>query len=213
MKVQIRTGHGVVFALAVASAMPLRAETSADSTGSTATNSGAQLDEVVVSARKRPESILKVPVVETAIPQAKLDALQVTEIADLPKLVPGLDMGQNILTIGTQVAIRGVGTTAYDQGVDQSVALNIDGVAMGTGLTFQSGLFDVGGVEVLKGPQSLFYGKSSTAGLISLRTADPTETAEIIGRAAYEAESSTYRGDVIVSGPVAAGLKMRLAMQ
>ena len=170
-------------------------------------------EEVIVTARKKPESILKVPVVEIAVSQQKLADLQVTEIADLPKLVPGLDMGQNILTIGTQVAIRGVGTTAYDQGVDQSVALNIDGVGMGSGLAFQSGLFDVGSVEVLKGPQSLFYGKSTTAGVIALRTTDPTSEVEVIGRGEYEAEANTWRGEGVLSGPVADTLKMRLAAQ
>lgn len=169
------------------------------------------LDEIIVTARKRPESILKVPVDEVAVPQAKLESLQVTDIADLPKLVPGLDIGENVLTIGTLVAIRGVGTTSYDQGVDPSVGLNIDGISMGSGLMFQSGLFDLGGVEVLKGPQSLFYGKSTTAGVIALRSADPTDQVEVIGRAGYETQAKTWRGEAIFSGPVADGLKLRLA--
>ena len=178
-----------------------------------ADQSPAEVGEVIVTARKRQESILKVPVIETALPQKQLEKLQVTEVADLPKLVPGLNLGQNLLTIGTQVAIRGIGTTAYDQGVDQSVALNIDGVTMGNGLAFQSGLFDVGQVEVLKGPQSLFYGKSTTAGVISLRTADPTDVFEAIGRAEYEAVANTWLGEAIVSGPVTDTLKLRLATQ
>lgn len=188
-------------------------ETATGRSAGAGSQSDVGMDEIIVTARKRPESILKVPVVEIAVPQAKMESLQVTEIADLPKLVPGLDMGQNILTIGTQVAIRGIGTTAYDQGVDQSVALNIDGVSMGSGIAFQSGLFDVGSVEVLKGPQSLFYGKSTTAGVIALRTADPTDKLEAIGRAEYEVEAKTWKGEAIFSGPVADGLKVRLATQ
>jgi iron complex outermembrane recepter protein len=171
------------------------------------------LDEIIVTARKREESILKVPVVETAIPQVQLERLHVTEVSDLTTLVPGLNLGGNLLTIGEQVSIRGIGSTSYDQGVDSSVSLNIDGLSLGNGLAFQSGLFDLAQIEVLKGPQALFYGKSSPAGVISLRTADPTDKFELIGRAEYEFESITPRGQLIISGPVADGLKLRLAAQ
>src|SRR5438094_276085 len=86
--------------------------------------------EIIVTARRREESILKVPVVVTAISEQKLQNLQTTQMTDLPKLVPGLILGNNILSIGTQVAIRGVGTSASDAGVDSSVSLNVDGLAM-----------------------------------------------------------------------------------
>src|SRR5207237_8379232 len=145
--------------------------------------------EITVTARKRQESILNVPVVETAIPQERLERLQVTEMTDLPKIVPGLNLGHSLLSIGTLVSIRGVGTASQDPGVDQSVSLNIDGLSLGNGLAFSSGLFDLGQIEVLKGPQALFYGKSSPGGVIALRTADPTDRLEVTGRAAYEFES------------------------
>ena len=204
-------GYGDLHAGAAADASPDSATTGPVAGTSAPSDTG--IDEIIVTARKRPESILKVPVDEIAITPAKMESLQVTGVEDLPKLVPGLDLGETILTIGTQVAIRGIGTTAEDQGVDQSVSLNIDGVGMGSGLAFGSGLFDLGSVEVLKGPQSLFYGKSTTAGVIALRTADPTDVTEAIGRAEYETEAKTWRGEAIFSGPVVDGLKMRLATQ
>jgi iron complex outermembrane recepter protein len=187
------------------------AQQSSDATAPNAQSAG--LEEIIVSARKREESLLKVPVVETAIPRAELERLQVTEMADLPTIVPGLEMGGNILTIGTQVAIRGIGSTAYDQGVDSSVSLNIDGLSLGNGLAFTSGLFDLAQVEVLKGPQALFYGKAASAGVISLRTADPTDEFEIVGRSEYEFESINPRGEFIISGPVTDTLKLRFAGQ
>jgi iron complex outermembrane recepter protein len=172
---------------------------------------GAELEEITVTARKRQESILNVPVIEQAIPQARLERLQVTEMADLPKIVPGLNLGHSLLSIGTLVSIRGVGTASQDPGVDQSVSLNLDGLSLGNGLAFSSGLFDLGQIEVLKGPQALFYGKSSPGGVISIRTADPTDQFEVIGRGAYEFESVNPRGELIVSGPVTDTLKLRLA--
>jgi iron complex outermembrane receptor protein len=94
-------------------------------------DTGSQLDEVIVTARKRQESILNVPVVEQAISQERLERLQVTEMTDLPNLVPGLNLGHSLLSIGTLVSIRGVGTASQDPGVDQSVSLNIDGLSLG----------------------------------------------------------------------------------
>jgi iron complex outermembrane receptor protein len=170
-----------------------------------------ELQEVLVTARKREESILNVPVIEQVISQERLESLQVTELTDLPKLAPGLNLGHSLLSIGTLVSIRGIGTASQDPGVDQSVSLNIDGLSLGNGLAFNSGLFDVGQVEVLKGPQALFYGKSSPGGVISIRSADPTDKFEVIGRAAYEFESVNPRGELIVSGPVTDTLKLRLA--
>jgi iron complex outermembrane receptor protein len=161
--------------------------------------------EIIVTARKRQESILKVPVIMTAVSGEKLESIQVTQITDLPRLVPGLVLAGNLLSIGPQVTIRGVGTSSFDPGVDQSISLNIDGLSLGQGLAFGSAMFDVGQVEVLKGPQALFFGKSSPGGVISLRTADPTDKFELIGRAGYEFEAREARGELIVSGSLGEG--------
>jgi iron complex outermembrane recepter protein len=170
-----------------------------------------QLEEITVTARKRQESILNVPVIETAIPQTKLEAMQTVDITDLATIVPGLQFGRNLLSIGTQVSLRGIGSSSYDQGVDSSVALNIDGMEPSSGLAFESGLFDLGLIEVLKGPQALFFGKSTPGGVISLRTADPTDQFEVIAREAYEVEAQTNRQEAIISGPATDTLKLRLA--
>src|SRR5579862_589562 len=170
-----------------------------------------ELQEIIVTARKREESILNVPVIETAVPQARIEGMQTVEMTDLANIVPGLAFGRNLLSIGTQVSLRGIGSSSYDQGVDSSVALYVDGMAPGTGLAFESGMFDLGQIEVLKGPQALFYGKSTPGGVISLRSADPTDNFEVSARTAYEFEALTNRQEAIISGPVTDSLKLRLA--
>jgi iron complex outermembrane receptor protein len=167
--------------------------------------------DIIVTARKRQESILKVPVVVTAVSEEKLSSVGITQVTELPKLVPGLVISGNLLSIGPQVTIRGVGTSSYDPGVDQSVSLNIDGLSLGQGLAFGSGMFDVAQVEVLKGPQSLFFGKSTPGGVISLRTADPGDDYEVIARGSYEIEAREWRGELIASGPVTETLGARIA--
>jgi iron complex outermembrane receptor protein len=199
---------------AVAGGVLLPAATaSAQDTPAEGGQSQAYVDngDIIVRARKRQESILKVPVIVTAISSEKLDNIQVTQVTDLPRLVPGLVIAGNLLSIGPQVTVRGVGTSSFDPGVDQSISLNIDGLSLGQGLAFGSGMFDVGQVEVLKGPQALFYGKSSPGGVISLRTADPTDQAEMIARLSYEVVSREARGELILSGPVGDTLKARFA--
>jgi outer membrane receptor protein involved in Fe transport len=95
--------------------------------------------------------------------------------------------------------------------VDQSVSLVIDGLQLSQGFAFRAGMFDIGQVEVLKGPQALFFGKNNTAGVISLRGADPTDEFELTARAGYEFEADERFGELIVSGPVGSTLKARLA--
>jgi len=170
-----------------------------------------EIQEITVTARKRQESILNVPVVEQVIPAQKLEFLQINNIADLPAIVPGLLLDHSLLSVGTLVSIRGVGTSSEDPGVEQSVGLNIDGMTLTSGLAFNSGIFDLEQVEVLKGPQNLFYGKSNTAGVVSLRTADPTDQLELIARAGYEFQSIQPRTEFIISGPVTDTVKLRLA--
>jgi iron complex outermembrane recepter protein len=167
--------------------------------------------EILVLARKRQESILKVPVVVTALSSQQLADVQLTQVTDLPRLVPGLVIGANLLSVGPQITIRGVGTSSYDPGVDQSISLNIDGLGLGQGLAFGSAMFDVGQVEVLKGPQALFYGKGSPGGVISIRTADPGVEREVIARASYEFEAREKRGELIWSEPLSDTLGVRLA--
>lgn len=167
--------------------------------------------DIIVTARKRQESILKVPVVQSVISAETLAQAQILDIRGVATKVPGLFVSESVNTIGTLISLRGIGTSALDSGVDQSVSLNIDGQQFSQGLTFKSGLFDLSQTEVLKGPQALFFGKNSPGGVIALTTADPKNFVEIIGRASYEFEAREPRAEVILSGPVSSTLGLRLA--
>lgn len=170
-----------------------------------------RLSEIIVTARKLPETTFSAPVVVTAVSQEQLESLQTRNLKDIASLVPGLVLGDALPAFGAQVSIRGVGTTAPDPGADQAVTLVVDGLQLSQGVAFSSGMFDIGQVEVLKGPQALFYGKSATGGVIAIRTADPTDKAEAIARVGYEFEADEWRNELIVSGPLGKDLKARLA--
>lgn len=167
--------------------------------------------DIIVTARKRNESILKVPVVVTAITQEQLESYAVDDLYTVAQRVPGLLIGTSLAANGLQVSMRGIGTTANNATVDNSVSLNVDGVSLSQGLSYNLGMFDVGQIEVLKGPQALFFGKNSPAGVISLRSADPGPNAELIVRAGYEFEADEAVGEVILSGPISDSLGLRFA--
>jgi iron complex outermembrane receptor protein len=173
--------------------------------------SGTAAPEIIVTARKRQESALSVPVVETIIGAETIERAAISDLDDIAKFAPGLQIGESVLSIGTQVSLRGVGTSAFDPGTDQAVSLNIDGLAFSQGLSYQSGMFDLAQIEVLKGPQALFFGKSSPGGVIAIRTADPGDRTELIARAGYEFEARERRGELIASQPVSDTLGIRFA--
>jgi iron complex outermembrane receptor protein len=171
----------------------------------------AQTQEIIVTARKRQESILNVPIVETAVSQKQLEVRQTTDLSDVAALVPGLSFAPSNGFQGTQVSLRGIGTSAINVGIDASVSLNIDGLQITQGTAYDSAAFDIAQVEVLKGPQSLFYGKNSPGGVIAVRTADPTDKTEVIASYGHEFEANDNRGELIVSGPLTDTLMVRVA--
>lgn len=179
-------------------------------TGAPGAPEAQALPEIIVTARKRAESLLKVPVVATALTMEEMERFSSDDLYSVSTRVPGLLIGTSLAANGLQVSIRGIGTTANNATVDNSISLNLDGLPLTQGLAYGLGMFDVAQVEVLKGPQSLFYGKNSPAGVISLRSADPTNRAEIVARAGYEFEADEKVVETIVSGPVSDALKLRL---
>lgn len=167
--------------------------------------------EIIVTARKKQESILKVPVVQNVLTNETLETFQVNNLQDITTKIPGLVSGNAVLAIGEQMSLRGVGSNSLDQGVDQSVSLNVDGLQMTHGLAYRAASFDLAQVEVLKGPQALYFGKNSTAGVISFRTADPGDEVEVKAKVGYEFESREKRAELVYSTPLSDTVGLRLA--
>ena len=105
----------------------------------------AQQEEIIVTARKRQESILKVTVVESVISQESLSQFAIVSFTDISNHVPGLVLGNSTGIIGANVAIRGIGTSGTNPIVDQDVLLSIDGMPLTQGLAYTAGTFDLVG--------------------------------------------------------------------
>ncbi len=168
-------------------------------------------ETITTTARKRDEGIQDVPVTITAVGQETLRKFNIEEVADLSSRVPSLNVQLGGSGSGAQVTLRGVGSTNISAAFDSAVSLNFDGVSVASMRVLQSGFFDVAQIEVLKGPQSLFFGKGSSAGVISIRSADPTDEFEVGGSASYEIEERGYTLEGYVSGPITDELGFRLA--
>lgn len=168
--------------------------------------------DIVVTARKRDERLQDVPVVVTAIDAATLERNAITSIDDVADFTPGFQSQES----GTAsnfgaTALRGVSNGTTTVAGDQAVAINVDGVQIESPLGLRVGQFDLQQVEILKGPQSLFFGKNSPGGVISIRTADPTQDFFVKAQFGYEFEAEQYTGELVLSGPISETLGFRIA--
>ncbi|MDB5713964.1 MAG: hypothetical protein JWO15_1361 [Sphingomonadales bacterium] len=168
-------------------------------------------DEIIVTARRRDETLTAVPVAITAISQAEMQRAGVTDFRSLSTALPTLKTSEATSGAGGSIYIRGVGTTGgLSAGSEQAVSINVDGVQFSRGSILRLGLYDAAQVQVLRGPQALFFGKNSPAGVISVTTVDPGERLEILGQASYEFEARAMAGQFGISGPITETLGARL---
>jgi iron complex outermembrane receptor protein len=172
----------------------------------------ASVSDIVVTARLRGESSISVPVVVTAIGATELQRRALNNFDAIARVVPGLLVGEGGSTAqGGLIAIRGIGGADTNTLGDQAVSFNIDGVQTARASVRRMSQMDIAQVEVLKGPQALFFGKNSPAGIIIVRTADPGDRFEAKLMSGHEFVAREWRNEGYVSGPVTDRLGARLA--
>ena len=108
------------------------------------------------------------------------------------------------------ISLRGIGSAVTTPSVDQQVSINIDNVQMSQSNSLALGLYDLARVEVLKGPQALFFGKNSPGGVLSLVSADPGDHVEWRLRTGYETEAERKSVEGMFSTPLTDTLGLRL---
>jgi iron complex outermembrane recepter protein len=167
------------------------------------------VDEIIVTAQKRSQSLQDVPIVVTAVSGQLLRDTGVRDIKDLTLLTPGLlvtsTTGENVTT----ARIRGVGTVGDNPGLESSVGVVVDGVYRPRNGVGFGDLGELERIEVLKGPQGTLFGKNTSAGVINIITAQPTETFEAQSQASV-GNYGAFAASQSVSGPLADTLSGRL---
>jgi len=167
------------------------------------------LEEIVVTAQKREESLMDVPISVNAVSGEKMAEAGITELEGMTAYVPNLTMNQT--GIGTIIAIRGI-SSGINQGFEQSVGQYVDGVYYGRAQLARAPFMDLDRVEVLRGPQSILFGKNSIAGAISMHTAKPTDEFEGSITGLYEPDHGEQDVRLVLSGPLTENLSGRLAI-
>ncbi|WP_237058907.1 TonB-dependent receptor [Microbulbifer sediminum] len=139
---------------------------------------GTIMEEVQVTARKRAEAerLQEVPVAATAYSGDQLEALQTKDLQDLSFKMPNVQLDD----VGTvkntaNFTVRGLGVNSSIPSIDPTVGVFVDGMYMGVNAGVVTDMFDLEGIEVLRGPQGLLFGRNVTGGAVVIRTARPTE--------------------------------------
>ncbi len=184
-----------------------------------ATDTAVQADQsgsietIVVTARKRSERLLDVPVSANALDREVLNRYATTTLTSLATQIPQVSIDHSASGSGAVITIRGIGSSAADAGVDQEVTVNIDDIPISRGRVVQQSMFDTESVEVLKGPQALYFGKNSPAGVIIQNSVDPGDTFEGYARIGIEANAPEFYGEAAASMPLADDLGLRLSIR
>jgi iron complex outermembrane receptor protein len=133
------------------------------------------VEEVIVTAEKRPENIQNVPMSVSAFSGDQLEKANISTVADASRFVPSLSIQQSNNNRNSSIILRNVGTSGTNPGTDQDVGVFIDGVYVQVAGPVYSELTDISTVEVLRGPQGTLYGRNTPVGAINVTTQAPRQ--------------------------------------
>ena len=169
-----------------------------------------KLEEIIVTAQKRAESLQDVSVSVTALGGEKLSDFGIARLEEITAYVPNFVMSET--GIGTQIYIRGIGS-GINQGFEQSVGMYRDGIYYGRAQLSRAPIFDMERVEVLRGPQVTLFGNNSIGGAVSMTASSPTD--EFEGSASYMADFDHGEREttLIFSGPLSDAFGARLSIR
>jgi len=166
------------------------------------------LDEITVTAAYREQGLQDVPVSISAVTGDVMTSSAIQKAEDIQFLVPNFTLTET--GIGTNAFVRGAGS-GINQAFEQSVGTYVDGVYFGRAQQWRSPFLDLERVEVLRGPQSILFGKNSVAGALNITTARPTDEFEGSFLASWEFEDNESIIEGIVSGPISDRVRYRVA--
>jgi outer membrane receptor protein involved in Fe transport len=171
----------------------------------------AQLEEVLVTAQKREQSLQDVPIAIAAVDGESMRRGDISRLENLAPTIPSFSVSEGFGLDG--VFLRGLGS-GINFGFEQAVGQVIDGYFYGRSRFGRVQFLDIERVEVLKGPQGALLGKNTTAGAINITTAKPTQEFEawVTGNAHLEGTEG-FSTEGAVSGPITDSLSARLALR
>lgn len=176
----------------------------------TTSDQHSKLEVIQVTAQKRAENAQDTPISINVISESDLREKSIEKIDDLQYAVPNLHMTET--GISTQMFIRGIGT-GNNQGFEQSVGQYIDGIYYGRQQLLRMPFLDLAQVEVLKGPQSIMFGKNSVAGALNLLSAKPSQDNEGYVSVQLQPKFGATELTAMASGGLTDTLSARVALR
>ena len=165
--------RGTVSVSALVVAASLAASPSLAQTAPAGQQGATTVDEIIVTATRREQRLIEVPVAVTAVGGEQLENSGVTDIRELTSLVPSVQFQTPGGGADSSIRIRGVGTTSTNPGLESPVGVVIDGVIRARTGVALSELGDLERIEVLRGPQGTLFGRNTSSGLINIVTRQP----------------------------------------
>jgi iron complex outermembrane recepter protein len=172
-----------------------------------AVDSDAQIQEIVVTAQRRAENLQNVPISAQVVSAQELSRQNINSLHDLSAAVPAVHIGTSARA--DDFFIRGIGS-GENQSFDQSVGTFIDDIYHGRSRTSAATFLDLDRVEILKGPQSTFFGNNAIAGALNIVTQKPSESFDASARALY-GTFGQYDVEAALSLPINDRLAIRFA--
>lgn len=171
-------------------------------------------EDIIVTARRTQERLIDVPVAAATLSAEAIERYATNDLTDIASQVVGVQLARTpSSSSGGSFSIRGVGNLANDLGNEQPVAMNFDGVQLTRGRVVTMSQFDLARIEVLKGPQALFFGRNSPAGVVSILSKTPELDGEYDGYVTtrYQFKTNTPSIEGAVTLPVTDNFAIRLA--
>lgn len=144
-----------------------------------------QLDELVVTAQRRSETAITVPIAISVLGRDTLLDAGVTNVGDVARLVPGLQIKTTFADSSPIIFLRGVGINDFNANSGSGVAVYLDDVYQGLSIGRLFQFFDIERAEVLKGPQGTLFGRNATGGAINIVSVKPTDSWKGFGNLEY----------------------------
>ncbi len=172
--------------------------------------SAQQLEEIIVTATHRAENLQQIPVTVTALSGDMMDKNDIFDANTIAFHVPGMTYGE-FAPGQALISLRGISSADDGAGLDNSVALFLDGVYIGRGAAINFDMFDLERLEVLRGPQGTLFGRNAIGGAINVITRKPSD--ELTGKVgATVGNEGILRYQGYVSGPIAEKLSGKVVV-
>ena len=158
------------------------------------------VDEIIVTAQKREQSLQDVPIAVSAFTAENLEALQIDGGSELLRAIPNVSFSKNNFSM-YNFSIRGIGTKAISAASDPAVAVSFNNSPLIRNRLFEQEYLDVNRVEVLRGPQGTLYGRNATAGVVNMipNLPGPVFEAEVMGELG---NYDSRRGQAMINLPI-----------